>query len=88
MGSRSRLPAWYLSQLQSAFGNARVKLCDSALYVFQQSGDVGTPTLQGILTLCQKLMTLIHGSDARNRPTLVVEHLVGYVWSNAKSGHS
>jgi hypothetical protein len=31
---------------------------------------------------------LIDGSYARNRATLVVEHLVGDVWRNAKPGRS
>ena len=54
-------------------------LCRQALGALQQTGDVGTPTLQGIFALCQKLMTLIYGSDAGDRPSLVVEYLVRHV---------
>ena len=49
---------------------------------------MGTPAIERIFALRQKLMPLIYGSYPRNRPTLVVEHLVGYVWRNAKPGHA
>jgi len=47
-----------------------------------------TPTLQGILALGQKLMTLIYGGDARDRSGLVVEYLVSYMGRDAKPSHA
>lgn len=64
------------------------KLCHQALCALQQTGDMGSPALQGLFALRQKLMALIHGSYAGDGPSLVVEYLVGYMRSDAKPGHA
>src|SRR5262249_50515872 len=49
---------------------------------------MSTPTVQRIFALRQKLVTLIDGGNPGDRPTLVVENLVGDVRRNPKTRHA
>ena len=46
------------------------------------------PSVQRFFALAHELVPLIDGSDTGNRPALVVQDLVGYVRSYAKTRHS
>ena len=59
-----------------------------AFFVLQQASDMGTPALQRILALCEKLVTLIDGRYAGDSPGLMIENLVGDVRSDAEPGHA
>jgi hypothetical protein len=50
--------------------------------------EVACPTVERFLSLGQELMALIHGCDARDRATLMVEDLVSHVRRNPEPGHT
>jgi len=57
-------------------------LCDR-----QWALDMPTPKIKSVLALRQELVTLVHRSHPRNRPTLVVEHLVSDMRRDPEPGH-
>jgi hypothetical protein len=50
--------------------------------------NMNSPAIEGVSPFRKKLVTLVHGSDAENRPALVIKHFVSDVRRNAKPGHA
>jgi hypothetical protein len=56
--------------------------------VLQQIRNMSAPPIQGLFAFCQKLMALVHGGYAGDRPPLMVEYLVGNMRGDAKPRHA
>ena len=50
--------------------------------------DVSAPTIQRFLTLGQKVVPLIDGSDSRNCAGLMVEDFIRDMWRHSQPGHA
>ena len=53
-----------------------------------KDGHVRSPQVERLLTLDEELMALIHCSDPRDRPRLVIQDLVGHMGRDAEPGHA